>query len=127
MSNVNLLKTYLNFLVEKNKKITENIANRESENYRRQDVDFMQFLEQEKANVLASNNPKHIQLPSVDEVNPIIHISSTDEFDIDNGEINIENEMAELAKVTLNFKFASKSINNYYKKLQSVIKGGGTI
>lgn len=127
VDNVKLLKSYLNFLVEKNKLITKNIANRESVNYRRQDVDFSQYLENEKSNAMKTDNPRHIKTPMIEEINPIIHIKNSDEFDMDNGEINIENEMAELAKVTLNFKFAAKSVNGYFKKLQTVIKGGGMV
>ncbi len=125
--NINLLRSYLNFLVEKNKVITQNIANRESVDYKRQDIDFSQFLENERANAMKTNDPRHIKAPIIEGMNKTIHISSSDEYDLDNGEINIENEMAELAKVSLNFKFASKSVNSYFKKLQSVIKGGSTI
>ena len=125
--NVKLLKTYLDFLVEKNKVITQNIANRESVGQRRKDIDFSQFLAQESENAMKASNPRHIKLPVNAEIDPVIHTASTDEYDLDNGEINIENEMAELAKATLNFKFASKSVNEYFKKIQAVIKGGGMI
>jgi flagellar basal body rod protein FlgB len=33
--------------------------------------------------------------------------------------------MGELAKNTLNFKFASRKISAHFKSLQAVIKGGG--
>lgn len=125
--NLKLLQSYLDFIVEKNKVITQNIANRESVGYRRKDVDFAQFLEKEKSDAMKVNNPRHIATPINNEVDPVIHIKSTDEFDLDNGEINIENEMAELAKATLNFKFASKAVRGYFNKLQTVIKGGSMV
>ena len=33
--------------------------------------------------------------------------------------------MTELASNTLNFQFAAKKINDYYKEIQAVIKAGG--
>jgi flagellar basal body rod protein FlgB len=90
-------------------------------------MNFSDFLEKEQKGVLKTNNSLHISNPPVNDVEQVIHIKNTDDVDVDNGEINIEKEMAELAKTTLNFKFASKSARGYYRKLQNVIKGGGMI
>jgi flagellar basal-body rod protein FlgB len=121
---VKLLKTYLDFLVEKNKVISENIANRDSVNYRKRSLNFSEYLEKEKIGTLKTTEPKHIAKPIESDIQNTFQLENGNEYDVDNGEINIENEMAELAKNTLNFEFASKQVNNIYKKLHFVIKGG---
>ncbi len=121
---VKLLKTYLDFLVEKNKIISENIANRDSVNYRKKSLNFSEYLEKEEIGTLKTTEPNHIAKPVQSDIQNIFQLQNGNEYDVDNGEINIENEMAELAKNTLNFEFASKQVNNVFKKLQFVIKGG---
>ncbi len=121
---VKLLKTYLDFLVEKNKIISENIANRESTNYREKSLNFSQYLEKEEKGTLKTTEPGHIKRPVDFDISNTFDLASGPERDVDNGEINIENQMAELAKNTLSFEFASKQIGSIYKKLQYVIKGG---
>ncbi len=121
---VKLLKTYLDYLVEKNKIISENIANKDSINYRKKSLNFEEFLQKEEIGRLKTTEPEHISKPVVSDIENRIELHSSNEYDIDNNEINVENEMAELAKNTLNFEFASKQINNFYKKLHFVIKGG---
>ena len=38
--------------------------------------------------------------------------------------VDVNKEMADLAKNSIMFKFASKKINGYYQTLQGVIRGG---
>ncbi len=124
VNQVKLLGKYLDFLVEKNKVITENIANRDSVNYRRKDITFQEYLEKEESGQLKTTEPQHFKRSVFDE-SKLINLKPSGNYDIDNGEVNIENEMANLAKTTLKFEFATKQLGDYFKKLHTVIKGGG--
>ena len=39
--------------------------------------------------------------------------------------MDIDQEMSELAANSIQFRFASRKIGDYYRNLQNVIKGGG--
>jgi len=124
INQVKLLGKYLDFLVEKNKIITENIANRDSVNYRRKDISFQEYLEKEEIGQLKTTEPQHFKQAFIDTAK-LPNMIEQDSYDADDGEINIEKEMANLAKTTLKFEFASKQLGDYFKKLHTVIKGGG--
>ncbi len=124
VNQVKLLSKYLDYLVEKNKVISENIANRDSVNYRRKNITFKDYLEKEEIGRLKTTEPVHFKEAPVSDFNTI-NLQPQNGYDADNGEVNIENEMANLAKTTLKFEFATKQLGNYFKKLHTVIKGGG--
>lgn len=113
-NNIALIKSFLDYCSDKGKVINENIANIHSSDYKRRNVNFESYLEEQVRNSAGKNDLRG-------------------KAGIDNGQkvfaedkpVNIEEEMTELAKNTINFKFASKRISSYYKNLQSVIKSGG--
>ncbi len=127
-STIKLLENLLNYCTIKNKVIANNIANVNTENYKREDVSFKNLLKENSESILKTTNIKH--LPSINTVqgdNPefqIIYDESSENISGINN-VNIEKEMAELAENTLRFKFASKKFGDYYRTLQNVIRGGG--
>jgi len=127
MSTVKLLENLLNYCVVKNKVIANNIANVQTENYKREDVSFKSLLKENSDAILKTTNSKHLPaIKSTQDNNPDFEIiydeSSENVSGINN--VNIEKEMSELAENTLRFKFASKKVGDYYKTLQNVIRGG---
>jgi len=127
MSTVKLLENLLNYCVVKNKVIANNIANVQTENYKREDVSFKSLLKENSDAILKTTNSKHLPaINSTQDNNPDFEIiydeSSENVSGINN--VNIEKEMSELAENTLRFKFASKKVGDYYKTLQNVIRGG---
>ncbi|MEJ5350776.1 MAG: flagellar basal body rod protein FlgB [Melioribacteraceae bacterium] len=130
MSTIKLLENLLNYCVVKNKVIANNIANVHTENYKREDVSFKSLLKENSDAILKTTNSKHLPaINSTQDENPAFEIvydeSSENISGINN--VNIEKEMSELAENTLRFKFASKKVGEYYKTLQTVIRGGGKI
>ena len=108
--NINLIKSFLNYCSDKGKVINQNIANINTENYQRRDIYFGSYLED--------------QLNSMNK-NTASNSSLEESFVVEDKGVTIEEEMAEMAKNTINFKFAAKRASGYYKNLQSVIKSGG--
>ena len=112
-SRIQLLEKFIDYCSVKNQTITKNIANIGTANYRRQDVSFEDILSENVNNRLQADNPKHI----------VNDLKTEGTSEVNN--VNLEKEMSELAKNTLNYRFAAKKIGNYYKDLQSAIRGGG--
>ena len=126
--NIKALENYLSFCAAKNQVISKNIANVGTKNYKRQEVEFKDMLEDNINSGPKATNDKHFGAAKV---------KSNREFGIveDNSEempsgvnnVDIDSEMAELAENSIKFKFAAKKIGGFYRDLQSVIKGGGRL
>lgn len=114
-SNIKLLESFMNYCSDKSKVINQNIANLNTADYKRRDVNFQSYL-QNQLNITSS--PGNIENSSINSI-------VDDPFSVEDSGVNIEQEMSELAKNTINFKFASKRVSGYYKNLQNVIKSGG--
>ena len=122
-SNIRVLQDFIDYCSLRNKVISKNIANIGTENYKREDVVFKDLLN-DNMSQLKTTDPKHFGEVSFESENSIKVDDSKDMVSGINN-VNIDEEMAELAKNTLQFKLASKKIGDYYKTLQGVIKGGG--
>lgn len=125
-SNIQLLEKFIDYCSVKNKTISRNIANIGTSNYSRQDVSFDEILSENVNNRLITDNPKHIPLSTMDNTGMDISVvkDGKTEGTSEVNNVNLEKEMSELAKNSLNFKFASKKLGSYYRDIQSAIKGG---
>ena len=122
-TNIKVLEDFIDYCSLRNKVISKNIANIGTQNYKREDVVFKDLLN-ENMSMLKTTDPKHFGSVNFKSENTIKVDKSKDMVSGVNN-VNIDEEMAELAKNTLQFKLASKKIGDYFKILQGVIKGGG--
>jgi flagellar basal-body rod protein FlgB len=122
-SSIKLLENLINYCSLKNKIISKNIANVGTQNYNREDVEFKSMLIELNSSAKVTNE-KHIKTGPAE--NPYYEVSKDKEDEMLSGinNVDIDNEMAELAENTLLFKFASRKIGDYYRNIQNVIKGG---
>ena len=127
---IKLLQNLLDYCSVKNNVIAKNISNIGTENYKREDVVFKDMLDENVSSILKTDNEKHFSSLQINNSNgskyETVYDNST-EMDSGVNNVNIEREMSELAENTLRFKFASKKVGEYYKNIQSVIKGGGAV
>ncbi len=123
-SNIQLLEKFIGYCSLKNKTISKNIANIGTENYRREDVNFGSMLQENINNQLKTDNPKHISISPVTETGSDLVTDNKTEGTSEVNNVNIEKEMSELAKNTLDFRFASRKLANHFKEIQSAIRGG---
>jgi flagellar basal-body rod protein FlgB len=123
-SGIKSLEKFIDYCSTKNKVISKNIANIGTENYKRQDVDFKSILSDNMGQMKATNS-KHLKLPENNK--PEFEISKDNSLDNVSGvnNVDIDQEMSELAANSIQFRFASRKIGDYYRGLQNVIKGGG--
>ena len=124
-SGIKSLEKFIDYCSTKNKVISKNIANIGTENYKRQDVDFKSILSDNMIGQMKATNPKHLKLPGFNQ--PQFEISKDKSLDNVSGvnNVDIDKEMSELAANSIQFRFASRKIGDYYRGLQNVIKGGG--
>lgn len=128
MSSVKLLQNLLDYCAVKNKVISKNIANVGTEGYQREDVEFRNLLDEKVNSGLRTSNAKHffaLNNPSESQSGFNIVLDKEGEMSTGINNVNIDQEMSELAENTLRFRFASKKVGDYYRGIQNVIKGGG--
>lgn len=123
-SGIKSLEKFIDYCSTKNKVISKNIANIGTENYKREDVDFKSILS-ENMGQMKSTNSKHLKINQNNK--PEFEISKDNSLDNVSGvnNVDIDREMSELAANSIQFRFASRKIGDYYRGLQNVIKGGG--
>ena len=109
------LERLLDYSAIRQKVIAQNIANADTKNYKRQDVEFKELLDQ---GIKSLDNQKHIK----DEFK--VKVDEKSIANSDGNNVDVNREMADMAKNTIMFKFAAKKLTGYYQTLQGVIKGG---
>jgi flagellar basal-body rod protein FlgB len=123
---IKLLQNLLDYCSVKNKVLAKNIANIGTENYNRQDVAFKDVLNENMGTFLKTSESQHLSAMQTETSNNSRYETVNDkseEMDSGINNVNIEREMSELAENALRFKFASRKVGDYYKSIQSVIKG----
>jgi flagellar basal-body rod protein FlgB len=128
MSSVKLLQNLLDYCALKNKVIAKNIANVGTQGYKREDVEFKNLLDENSNSILKTSSNKHfgaINSPVQNKSEFNIVLDDSNEMSTGINNVDIEQEMSELAENTLRFRFASKKVGSYYRNIQNVIKGGG--
>ncbi|HED08234.1 MAG TPA: flagellar basal body rod protein FlgB [Ignavibacteria bacterium] len=127
-STIKLLENFANYYAVKQKVIANNIANIGTENYKRLDVKFKDVLDENLKANLKTTEENHIAINTSDYKQnfEIVKDQSMDNASGINN-VDIDTEMAELAANNLNFKFATMKIRDYFKTMQGVIRGGGSL
>ena len=110
-----VLERLLDYSALKQKVIGQNIANADTEGYRRRDVEFKELLENNIQNLNTSKSKTSPFNVKIDENSKIISKGNS---------VDINREMADMAENSIMFKFASKKLSGYYQSIQSVIRGG---
>lgn len=109
------LEKLLDFSALRQKVISQNIANAETKNYRRREVEFKDLLANDLKKFEDSKQIESKYEVKIDEKSPVL---------ANGNNVDLSKEMADMAKNSIMFKFASKKMNGYYQNLQSIIRGG---
>ena len=109
------LEQLLDYSALKHKVIGQNIANANTRNYQRRDVEFKELLNNGMKSLSKSHESNSEFSVKIDEKSEVISNGNS---------VDVNQEMADLAKNSIMFKFASKKITGYYQNLQNVIRGG---
>lgn len=125
---VKSLERMLDYCTQKQKVISRNIANIGTEDYQRQNLEFKQIFSDTMGSNLRVSDEKHftsLNSSSADSEYQLTYDNSVEKISGINN-VDIDQEMAEMAENTLKFKFAARKMSDYFKSIQNVIKGGGS-
>ena len=130
-TNIPLLGKALDAYALRQKVIASNIANISTVGYRSQTVQF----EDELAGALQGSqisgtqtNARHMEIGAPSPADPAAHVVDTNRTgDVPNcsgvNDVDIDNEMAELAKDQIQFRFAARMITDVFRGIQKSIRG----
>ncbi len=128
---INFLKTGLDGSANRQRALANNIANINTPEFKREDVDFLTTLKEEASSSqsiskssLKVTDSKHISFNYSDKPFKKIHISNTSSRN-DGNNIDIEYEMAELAKNNIYYNTLSQQVSKRFSSLNNVIEKGG--
>ncbi len=126
----NLLEKSLNASWARNEVISQNLSNVDTPNYKRKDVTFEQYLNDslDSKNLEGiTTDERHIPIKSknIDKIKPEITQDNSDtSMRIDGNNVDIDSEMAYLAKNTIQYNSLIQMINSNYSKIKNVISEG---
>lgn len=110
------------------KVLAGNIANVDTPHYKRQDVQFETILQKAMADQRKfkayRTDPRHIPFGGVRELVPQIVTQSTTLFNHNGNNVDLDLEMAELAKTQIKYQALVDRANGHFKKLNMVINEG---
>lgn len=121
---IKLLQEFADYCAVNNKVISKNIANVGTQNYRSEKIVFKNLLNNNMIAKLRTTDDRQFGAVNQDSF-PEYEIKEDQSRDNVSGvnNVDIDKQMASLAENTLNFKFASNRIKDYFDKIQMVIKG----
>ncbi len=126
----NLLEKSLNASWARNDVISQNLANVDTPKYKRKDIAFEELLNDSMGRAKLEGNltdKRHIAINSsdIDKVEPAIVDDNSDlSMRIDGNNVDIDREMANLAKNTIKYNALVQMINSNYSKIKNVIAEG---
>ncbi|MBN8208710.1 flagellar basal body rod protein FlgB [Bacillus sp. NTK071] len=120
------LEQALNASMVQQRTITSNISNVDTPNYKRQTVSFQDNLQEAMNKNFQSykSNPKHV--PFSNETNATKPVVRTDHNTLNNSNgnnVDMDVEMAELAKNQLLYNAMIEKTNSQFRDLQTAIRG----
>ena len=142
-STINLLQVGLDGAKKRQEAISNNIANVDTPGYKRKDVDFLSVLKRKKAANdktsskvsqptkpgspgLKRTNNKHINSLRPNKSNFSFNTESDTKYRNDNNNVDIDHEMAEMAKTNLYYRTLAQRISSKFSNLNEVISKGGS-
>jgi flagellar basal-body rod protein FlgB len=100
--------------------ISNNIANVDTPGYKRKTVKFEEFLSSEMKTGKISKGQTRLKSSDI----MVSHDYSTLSYRSDGNNVDIENEMAELATNSLRYNTLIQKMNGDFQNLRKVIRGG---
>ena len=122
---VNVLKTAADASWLREEVLTNNIANVDTPNYKRQDIDFSTYLNSaiEASATPASTLTQKINNIDYDNISTRTYTdNSTLSYRLDGNNVDLSTENAELASEQLNYTALVDSIKNEFSRMKAVIK-----
>ncbi|MCR2820726.1 flagellar basal body rod protein FlgB [Lederbergia panacisoli] len=122
--NFQTLEKALNYSSLKHKTIAQNIANVDVPNYKSKAVSFKEVMAGASHQIEANrSDPRHFQF-TIGNGNPQIYTKKNTEYNHNGNNVDIDNEMSDLAANQIYYQALIERLNGKFSTLQNVIKGG---
>jgi len=123
-----ILEKALNAYALRQKSIADNIANVDTPGYKRSAVRFEEDLKaalDKNAVQGYRTHPNHFRVgkPRIEDVEPVPYIPNDNSLASGKNNVDIDLEMAELAKNQIRFEYAARMMQRGFSKLRSAIRG----
>lgn len=127
---VNFLETALDGTMKRQRVIANNIANVDTPHYKRKDVNFTETLKKELGKgeklKLKTTDPGHVsEQNSTGQSNFKIEEANDRSYRNDENNVDIDVEMAEMAKNNIYYSTITQQLNGKFSNLKDVISKGG--
>ncbi|ADU74815.1 flagellar basal-body rod protein FlgB [Acetivibrio thermocellus AD2] len=128
LAGTDVLEKSLDAALLRNEAISQNIANVDTPGYKRKTVAFEEYLNDARAKIKGiRTRPEHIPVGARDVMDIDIKVSedrSSLSMRLDENNVDIEEEMAQMAKNTIKYYLLTQKISGDFNKIKSVIKEG---
>ncbi len=118
-SNIPLLEKEMDLFAVRNKAIANNIANIDTPGYKRVDVSFQNEL----TNAIAESQNQVELSKQVEQIQPTIQVDKSGFLASGANNVNIDQEMAQLAENQLQFKLAARLMTDTLSLIDKSING----
>lgn len=120
---INLYNKALDASWLKNEAITNNIANANTPNYKRETVEFEEVLKRAMGpNTIQMFRTHENHMPIGGSLNPTVIKDKGTNFRKDGNNVNIDTEMAYLVENQIKFEAITKQLNSHINRLKSAIR-----
>lgn len=132
---VSVLEKALSAASLRHKVISNNIANVNTPKFKRSEVSFenqlaaaMNSKNSSSSTQLARTHERHLPLPvkadNFKKIEPSVDTITTNSFRVDDNNVDIDSEMAGLAKNNIYYNAVADQISKYFSGIKSAINGG---
>ena len=123
-NNILLAQKSLDYLWEKQRIISENIANNDTPGYKAKQISFEDQLSKNLDKFREQANPKRSEIREAIK-NTKISVDTSDEESnrLDGNNVNLDVEQVELLRAQLQYQYQIYQINDQFTRLRTVIKG----
>ena len=122
---VNLLKSAADASWTREEVLTNNIANVDTPNYKRQDVEFSSFLANalQRSGMSTSSLTQRVNIVNYNDLSIRTYTdNSTLSYRTDGNNVDLSTENVELASEQINYNALIDSMNNEFSRFKSVLK-----
>jgi len=107
----------------RNEVLANNIANVDTPGFKRSDVKFQAILENEQSNSIhmKTTRTQHIKSPDINNYEATVYQDNKTTMRMDGNNVDIEYEMAELAKNTIWYNYLVQKISKEFGRIKKAI------
>lgn len=103
--------------------ITNNLANVNTPNYKRKDIDFKSALKSELGKSQYTSLDERIANADLSRLNPAVYTDCSNySYRLDGNNVDIDTEEVELASEQIKYQALTRSITSEFERLRTVIK-----